>query len=149
MDTPPGKGTKELPITLVKRNETLSNMSLGRACCGGQKFNVNQDYTSTISFVPNNNFKDWHCSVNKFFIFVKQETKEVFINKDCRMAYDGNYGPIGTLANTELIISNLNDSIKNKTDFLICKKERCWCGLCTPKAKDKITFDDIMIKYRN
>lgn len=149
MDTPPGKGSREQPITLVKRNETLTNMTLGRSCCGGQKFNVDQDYTSTISFVPDNNFSDWYCSVSKFFIFVKQETKEVFVNKDCRMSYDGNYGPIGSLDNTALIIDELTNRIQTETDYIVCKKERCWCGLCTPKAKDKSTYDDIMIRYQN
>lgn len=149
MDSTTGGTNNEFPITLLKRNQTLSSMKLGRSCCGGQKFNVDQDYTSTISFVPNNNFSGWYCSVNKFFIFVKQVTKEVFVNKDCRMSYDGNYGPIGSLENTTLIIDELNKRMQTKTDYIVCKKERCWCGLCTPKAKDKSTYDDIMIKYQN
>ena len=144
MDTMPGKATKEIPITIVKRNESLSNTALGRSCCGGQSFNVNQDYENTVSYIENNNFKDWYCSVNQYFVFVKQVTKEVFINKDCRMAYDGEYGPIGTLDDPNAIITELKDRIAQSNTHLICKKERCWCGLCTPKAKDKITYDVIM-----
>jgi MoaA/NifB/PqqE/SkfB family radical SAM enzyme len=146
MDTPPGKGSREQVITLVKRNEILKNHRPVRSCCGGQKFNIDSDYGKTVSLVPNN-FMDWHCSVNQFFVFVKQETKEVFVNKDCLMSYDGDYGPIGTLNDTQSILKNLTDRIENGSDYLICKKERCWCGLCTPKAKDKLVFDDIMKKY--
>ena len=147
MDTPPGQGSREQVVTLVKRNEVLKTRPLGRSCCGGQKFNVDKDYSSTISFVPDNNFTDWHCSVNHFFVYVKQETKEVFVNKDCLMSYDGEFGPIGSLNDTDSIIKNLHNRLENKTDYLICKKERCWCGLCTPKAKDKAVYDDIMKKY--
>jgi hypothetical protein len=146
MDTPPGQGTREHTITLVKRNEILKTRQLGRSCCGGQKFNVDQDYTKTVSIVPNN-FMDWNCGVNHFFIFVKQETKEVFINKDCLMSYDSEYGPIGSLTDPTKIVQDLKYRIENGTDYIVCKKERCWCGLCSPKAKDKVVYDDIMKKY--
>lgn len=146
MDMPPGQVTREHTITLVKRNEILKTRQLGRSCCGGQKFNVDQDYTKTVSIVPNN-FMDWTCGVNHFFIFVKQETKEVFINKDCLMSYDSEYGPIGSLADPTKILQDLKYRIENETDYIVCKKERCWCGLCSPKAKDKVVYDDIMKKY--
>lgn len=144
----PVNANKEQTITFLKKNEILKRTPLGRSCCGGQKFNVNENYSGEVSFIDNNRFVDWHCGVNYFFVFVKQITKEVFVNKDCRMSYEGEYGPIGTLNNTEEIINDLKKRTSNgKILSILCKKERCWCGLCTPKAYDETKFNDIFKKY--
>ncbi len=144
----PKKAVQEQTITFIKKNESLKRTPLGRSCCGGQKFNVDQDYTSEVAFIENNRFVDWYCSVNYFFVFVKQMTKEVFVNKDCRMSYEGIYGPIGTLDDTKAILNELKNRTANKKLLpIICKKERCWCGLCTPKAKTEKLFSDIFKKY--
>jgi len=144
----PRKASQEQTITFVQKNNVLRNTPLGRSCCGGQTFNVNQNYETPISFIDHNRFVDWHCSVNYFFVFVKQITQEVFVNKDCRMGYDGKYGPIGYLYNTDAILNELKQRTVNKSVLpIICKKERCWCGLCTPKAKTENLFNDIIGKY--
>lgn len=138
----------EKPITFLKKGEKVNLNNQGRSCCGGQQLNVNKDYTCNTTYIPNNNFTDWYCSVNYFFVFVKQTTKEVFTNKDCKMSYDGIYGPIGTLDNCDLIIQDLKNRLSNNRLLpIICKKERCWCGLCSPKANTINEFSDIMIKY--
>ena len=135
------------PIKLFKKGELVNLTAQGRSCCGGQAFNFNRDYTTTHTYVPNNNFKDWHCSVNYFFVFVKQVTRQVFNNKDCRLNYDGIKGPIGTLDDTKKILDDLKSRLDNIQNYIKCTKSLCWCGLCTPKAKDLDTYQDVMKTY--
>lgn len=111
-----------------------------RECCGGNDMCTSE--TSCTKRVENK-FKGWHCSVDKNFLYIRQTTGEVFTNKDCRMNFDGQVGPIGNLNNTAEIISRLQQG----TDIIICKKSSCWCGLCAPKAKTKEDFEKIMIKH--
>lgn len=111
----------------------------GRKCCGGQSLCTNE---GTCDFVKNK-FKGWHCSVDQFFLYIRQTTGEVFTNKDCRMNFDGEIGPIGNLKNTSEILKK----IKEKTDPIVCKKSSCWCGLCAPKAKTKDLYNEIILKY--
>jgi sulfatase maturation enzyme AslB (radical SAM superfamily) len=115
--------------------------STGRACCGNLKMCTSN--CSSTSYIKGNNFKNWHCSVDKFFLYIKQTTGEVFTNKDCRMNYNEEVGPIGYLSNTVSIINNL----KSGTPTIVCKKTTCWCGLCAPKAKNKDDYEQIMLKY--
>jgi len=135
------------PIQIVKKDEKINTGATGRGCCGGQTMSINQDYSCTTSFISDNSFVDWSCGVNYFFVYARQTTKEVFINKDCKMNYDGEVGPIGTLDDTDLILSDLRERLKQPTVAITCKKSACWCGLCTPKANTKTTFDTIMKKY--
>lgn len=136
-------------VPLGKKIISIVNLtSQGRSCCGGTPMHVNRDYTQTQDYIPNNNFKGWHCSVNQFFVFVKQVTKEIFVNKDCQMNFDGKVAPIGTLDDADKIISELKENFNNDSiPVIICNKSKCWCGLCAPKAKTKEEFDSIMENY--
>jgi sulfatase maturation enzyme AslB (radical SAM superfamily) len=111
-----------------------------RECCGGLEMCTNE--TACTKRVENK-FKGWHCSVDKHFLYIRQTTGEVFINKDCRMNFDGKVGPIGNLKNTQAIL----DRISAGTNTIICKKSYCNCGLCAPKAQHKDDYDRIMVKY--
>lgn len=111
----------------------------GRSCCGGNVLCAGSCETDRVV----NKFKGWHCSVDQFFLYIRQSTGEVFTNKDCRMNFDNKVGPIGNLNNTQYIL----DKIKQGTNTIICKKRSCWCGLCAPKAKHKSDYDHIMTKY--
>ena len=62
----------------------------------------------------------------------------MFANKDCRMNYDGNVGPIGNLNNTRDIFAKMHNT------GIVCKQKSCWCGICAPKAKTKEKFDAMM-----
>jgi len=115
--------------------------STGRACCGGKTMCTNSINNTT--YIKGNNFKGWHCSVDKFFLYIRQSTGEVFTNKDCRMDFDGKVGPIGNLREYNKII----ERIKQGTNTIICKKSKCWCGLCAPKAATKELFQEINRKY--
>jgi len=113
----------------------------GRSCCGGRSLCVNNNHKQRLSWVPYVNFKDWYCTVNQYFMFIKQNNGDVYINKDCRMRFDGTVGPIGNLNNWQDIIHTTSDMIDSKSLSVIkCAKSRCLCGLCSPKA---VKFDDL------
>lgn len=116
----------------------------GRACCGGRQLCVDQNHRERHFFV-NNNFHGWHCSVDQFFLYIKQVNGEVYVNKDCKMNYQGQIGPIGTLANAQAILQQQRQG----TPTIVCAKSRCLCGLCAPKAKDLADYNEIMLKYHS
>jgi pyruvate-formate lyase-activating enzyme len=121
----------------------------GRACCGGRSLCQDTNYKSRNFFV-NNKFPDWYCSVNYFFLYVKQVTGEIFVNKDCKMNFEGKVGPIGNLNDTNTILSTVKNQLDaNTLPVIQCKKENCLCGLCAPKAKNLTDFKKIMEKYQS
>jgi len=120
----------------------------GRACCGGRQVCQDQNYRSRTFFVGNK-FPDWFCSVNHFFVYVKQVTKEIFVNKDCKMNYTGSVGPIGHLSNYQKLLDDTKQQLSTDNMPVIqCKKQRCYCGLCAPKAESKTDYDKIIKKYQ-
>jgi len=135
-------------IEILDRTKPELQLSdVGRACCGGRYLCVDQDHKQRQVYVQNK-FPDWYCSVNHFFLYVKQVNGEVFVNKDCKMNFDGQVGPIGNLSNTQQILSTLRDQLDTDSLPVIqCKKYNCLCGLCAPKAKDLSTYHSIMEKY--
>lgn len=120
----------------------------GRACCGGRQMFVNGDYKNPDIFVQNK-FPDWYCSVNWFFVYVKQVNGEIFVNKDCMMNFDGTVGPIGNLSQAQEVLDKLQYQLKtNSLPIIQCKKHSCWCGLCAPKAQDLHTYQLMINKYQ-
>jgi pyruvate-formate lyase-activating enzyme len=129
-------------------NEKYDLADTGRACCGGRQLCKDSNYKNREFFVTNK-FPDWYCSVNHFFLFVKQVNGEVYVNKDCKMNFDGTAGPIGNLNDTNQILSTLQNQLETNTLPVIqCKKSRCYCGLCAPKAKTLESYNKIMQKYQ-
>lgn len=130
----------------TKTDQNLTNV--GRACCGGRQTCTDQNYKQRHFYVENK-FPDWYCSVNHFFLYVKQVNGEVFINRDCKMKFDGTVGSIGNLNNTDAILYTLNSQLESDTLPIIqCKKTLCLCGLCAPKAKNAEVYKQIMKKYQ-
>jgi hypothetical protein len=129
---------------------TTNNNSInqGRACCGGRQLSMNSDLKNKVTFVPKQNFKSWYCSVNWFFLFVQQLTGNVYVNKDCRMNFNGDVGAIGNIQNADLLLETLDNQLTNKTLPVIeCAKKLCICGFCAPKAKLKEDFQSIIGRY--
>lgn len=121
----------------------------GRACCGGRNLFVNQNYKKQLFYVPHK-FTDWYCSVNHFFLFVKQVNGKIYVNKDCKMNYEGGVGPIGNLNDTKTLIDWTKRNLEEKTMPVIqCKKNHCHCGLCAPKSQTLDEYNMIMLKYKN
>lgn len=143
----------------VGEDKSVSFISEGRMCCGGRKLSINNNLKSSVTFVPKQGFKDWYCSVNWFFLFVRQVDKNVFTNKDCKMSTSGNIEPLGNLNDSKNIINTLKYQLETKTMPIIqCKKELCICGFCAPKAESKLNFmelikrnvtDDVFLKETN
>ena len=139
-----GKSIEVLDHTKLE----LQLSDVGRACCGGRQMCVDQNHKQRQVYVENK-FPDWYCSVNHFFLYVKQVTGEVFVNKDCKMNFDGQVGAIGNLNDCDKILETLKSHILNDDMPVIqCKKYNCLCGLCAPKAKSLDTYRSIMKKYQ-
>jgi pyruvate-formate lyase-activating enzyme len=135
------------PTDLLEDKHDSNLTDVGRACCGGRQLCTNGNLKQRHFYVENK-FPDWYCSVNHFFLHVKQVNGEIFVNRDCKMNFDGSVGPIGNLKNTKEIISTLKNQLDNDNLPVIqCKKYKCLCGLCAPKAKDLDTYNKIMKKY--
>lgn len=133
--------------TVLDDSKKQNLTDIGRACCGGRQLCEDQNYKKR-NFYTENKFPDWHCSVNHFFLYVKQVNGEVYVNRDCKMNFKGEVGPIGNLNNANEILSSLKKQLQNKSLPIIqCKKHNCWCGLCAPKAKNLQTYHSIMEKY--
>ena len=129
-------------------NQDASLTKVGRACCGGRLMCTNNDLKSPVSYITNNNFQGWKCAVNWFFLFVRQHTKEVFVNKDCRMNFDGTVSPIGHLDQSDSLLEKTRRSFELESiPHMTCAKDHCWCGLCAPKAESGIEFEEIMKKH--
>ena len=141
----------EISLSDVEKdqNDRYNLSGAGRACCGGRQLCQDQSYRQRHGFVKNY-FPDWYCSVNEFFLFVKQITREVFVNKDCKMDFNGSVGAIGTLDDKNKLLNWTRDMMDQDTMPVIqCKKKQCFCGLCAPKAKHAENYKSIMEKYRS
>jgi hypothetical protein len=119
----------------------------GRSCCGGRQFCQDQNY-STREYHVNNTFTGWYCSVNHFFLHIKQVTGEVFVNKDCKMNYAGTVGPIGNITEFDQLLEYTKHNLQNQTlPVVVCAKNNCLCGMCAPKAQSVDDYNSIMKKY--
>jgi hypothetical protein len=132
----------------IELDEEADLSTVGRACCGGRQSCLDQNYKTRQYYVLDNRFPDWYCSVNQFFLFVKQVNGEIYLNKDCKMTFDGTVGPIGNLSNPGTVIDKLKQQLALGQPVIQCKKANCLCGLCAPKAKHLDTFKSIMKKYQ-
>jgi len=133
---------KSLDHAVIKDNKA-DLTDTGRACCGGRQLCENQQNRNPQKFVANK-FPGWYCSVNHFFFYIKQVNGEIYVNKDCKMNFDGTVGPIGNLDNVEPILAQARSPNR---PIIQCAKSRCLCGLCAPKAESLDTYKDIMRKY--
>ena len=132
------KNTKEKTISICE----------GRACCGGRKLALNNDLKSNVTFVQHQGFRNWYCSVNWFFLFVQQTSGNVYVNKDCRMGFNGKVEPLGNLASYQTIIDNLKNQFASKSMPVIqCAKSICVCGYCAPKAEQLEDFKDLISRH--
>ena len=121
----------------------------GRACCGGRQTCKDGNYKQRHFFVENK-FPDWYCSVNEFFLYIKQINGEIFVNRDCKMDFNSQIGPIGNIKDAhKLLAKTQHDLDQDDRPVIQCKKSSCWCGLCAPKARHRETFNTIMEKYRS
>jgi hypothetical protein len=132
-------------IESVGNTEKVSSIHEGRPCCGGRKLSLNGDLKSNVSFVPRQGFRGWSCSVNWFFLFVRQLDGAVYTNKDCQTSTTGRIEPLGYLADSDQIISTLRTQLETGTMPVIqCVKDICICGFCAPKAEALPDFMELI-----
>lgn len=131
----------------IEENDNTDLSQEGRACCGGRQFCSNKNYKQREFFISNR-FTNWSCSVNWFFLYIKQQTGNIYNNKDCRMRFDNTEGPIGTIDQADKLIADLKHWLEtNSMPVIKCAKSSCWCGMCAPKAENIETFHEIIPKY--
>lgn len=136
-------------VSLPVESATTNLTNVGRACCGGRQLCADQDYKSRKFFIQNE-FRNWYCSVNHFFLYIKQVNGEIYVNKDCKMNFAGDVAPIGTLDQSDQLLSWTREHLSAKTLPVIqCKKDKCMCGLCAPKAQNLDIYNKTMKKYQS
>lgn len=105
---------------------------LGRNCCGGRCVMGKIDKEFVQVNLIDTHFKDWYCSVNKYFLHIDNETELVYHHQTCQATFEGK-GSIGSLRDTQNI---LDYALKNINNIIVCPNDRCGCGMCVPKAKE-------------
>jgi hypothetical protein len=135
-------------MTMEDDVSEVCSLSAGRSCCGGRLMSVNADLKSRVSFIPKQGFQGWSCSVNWFFLFVRQLTGEIYTNKDCMTSTTGRVEPLGTLQNYQLVLDTLSQQFTNNAMPVIkCVKSVCRCGFCAPKAQDHAEFQQLIKRH--
>jgi len=125
--------------------DKIQSISEGRACCGGRKLSLNNDLKSSVSFVSQQGFKGWYCSVNWFFLFVRQLDRAVYTNKDCKTSTTGQVEPLGNLHDYQSILDTLKMQLDSTNPPIIqCVKDICMCGFCAPKSQDLTDYKKIL-----
>lgn len=125
------------PVTFTKK---IISIQEGRQCCGGRKLSLNGDLKSSTGFVNQQGFEGWSCSVNWFFLFIRQANGNVYTNKDCQMSTSGIQEPLGNLSDSSQILKTLKSQLANNMPIIKCKKPICRCGFCAPKAQSETDF---------
>lgn len=118
-----------------------SGNQLPRSCCGNRDLLGNCNGCWTDINAVHTNFQGWYCSVNKYFMHVEQHTGNVYHHQTCQAKFEGQKGPIGNLKNTFAILHYAKSNLLNS---IVCPNSRCGCGMCAPKARDKIEFDRLV-----
>jgi len=115
-------------------DDIKSGNQLPRSCCGNRDLMGKCNGCWTDITAVETNFKGWFCTVNKYFMHIEQHTGNVYHHQTCKAKFGAERGPIGNLRNTGGI---LNYAYENKDNTIVCPNQRCGCGMCAPKARDK------------
>jgi MoaA/NifB/PqqE/SkfB family radical SAM enzyme len=120
-----------------KETESEGN-KLGRACCGGRCLQGKVDDVWQPIKLINTEFKGWQCMVDWFFLHIDQATELVYHHQTCQATHTGR-GPIGSLKESSMLLEDLKNRMKTP-NAIVCPNNRCGCGMCIPKAKEKSDF---------
>ena len=139
---------KELEAAKKKESEK-KGYKIGRPCCGSREMCLsNQGESRKSTFVDFREFKDWHCSVNWFFLHLEQQTDSVFHHQTCQARFDKTRGPIGKISEGKKIIADLKEKMeKGKMPTIVCPRHTCGCGLCAPKSKYAPNYKDVIANH--
>jgi hypothetical protein len=133
---------------MSEENKQLG-MKIGRPCCGSRTMCLSGDgHNRKSKFVDYREFKGWFCSVNWFFMHIEQQTDSVFHHQTCQAQFGGTRGPIGKLSESDKILEELENHLKNGTmPTVICPKHTCGCGLCAPKSMVKEKYQQVLYSH--
>jgi len=143
-------GIKEKPASKIEKflgkiiPINAFGASIGRPCCGGRSMCVSNDTEKEeVKFLTYRKFKNWHCSVNWYFLHIEQQTDSVYHHQTCQAKFDKTTGTIGKISEGDDIIANLKSNLENNTmPIIVCPNTFCSCGMCTPKSSDKTKLLD-------
>lgn len=127
--------------------EKIVGQTIGRPCCGDREMDLMIDGEWTKSaFVKDNNFNDWSCMINWYFLYIHQEVDAIWHHQTCQVNLEGGIGPICKVSEFDKFCDELQVTMDSgKMPYIRCPKTYCGCGLCTPKAKnDKLATELFM-----
>jgi hypothetical protein len=132
----------------TKNKEQITNYttSSGITCCSNRPLVLNGDNKNLINFIPSNNFRDWHCTINLNFLHV-DHLRNVYHNSGCLVSsLTGKIEPIGTISEYEKILDTLSNQVMQKSVPVIkCPRDVCYgCGMCATKARSQDDLTDLM-----
>ncbi len=116
--------------------------SLGRACCGGRCLSGKVDNQWKDVVLVDTHFENWLCMVDWYFLHIDQHTGLVYHHQTCKALHDKRRGAIGSLNDSEKMINELKERLKNPNP-IVCPNQRCGCGMCAPKAQSQEDFQPI------
>ena len=124
-------------------------LTIGRPCCGSRTMCLsNKGEDTKTKFVDYREFKGWLCSVNWFFMHIEQQSDSVFHHQTCQAKFGQTRGPIGKLSESDKILEELENHLKNGTmPTVVCPKHTCGCGLCAPKSMDKDKYQEVLFRH--
>lgn len=144
-DNKNGKKVEAKPIIEKKQDEIkdeaqpkkVVGQTIGRPCCGDRKMEMlNNDEWVQTKFLNNNNFQNWNCMINWYFLYIHQEIDKIWFHQTCQVNLNGEVNPISNISNFDSFIDTLSDQMKTgNMPYIRCPKTHCGCGLCVPKAK--------------
>lgn len=122
-----------------KADNKQQGTDIGRQCCGGRCLEGCVEGNWQPITLIKTEFKGWHCSVDKYFLHIDQETELVYHHQTCQATYNGTKGAIGSLSDIPALLNYAN----TKTGPIVCPNKRCGCGMCVPKAKSLEVYNEI------
>ena len=134
--------SKEVKVSvfpsLMKDEDLKARKSKGRMCCGGRDFCLttsDEPEGKLSTFVDNTNFFGYSCLVNWYFLYINQETRDIYHHQTCMVNLDNDVAPIGNLDRSDKIIERLKNysSVEEAMPVITCPKTFCGCGMCVDK----------------
>ena len=131
------KSTTTYP-SLMKDEDRKTRKSQGRMCCGGRDFCLTadgEDESKPATYVDNTNFFGYQCLVNWYFLYINQESRDIYHHQTCMVNLDNDVAPIGNLDESDKIIDRLKNysSVEEAMPVISCPKTFCGCGMCVDK----------------
>lgn len=131
-------GNKPQSLFGIKPKEKKNvGQSIGRPCCGNRDMELLEDNEWVQSkFITNNNFENWSCMINWYFLYIHQEIDKIWFHQTCQVNLDGDVAPACTVSGFGKYVKELEAQMSTGTmPYIRCPKTHCGCGLCVPKAK--------------